>query len=199
MAGKPRMAARSVRMARLLVGRNTLRRPTDRLEGMIVALLCAAFLAALAAAPSFGQWLYQTQRASAARLHPATAVLIQSTPPSGGYMTSEGTALARWRAPDGREEKGVLTTLTAPAISGGGTAGTQVQVWLTGSGQPVPPPVTSAETMLSATILTAGAVIGTSIALLTCYALCRFALDRRRRAAWASEWQLIGPKWKTSL
>jgi hypothetical protein len=195
MAGKTRVATRLVRTARLLVGHSSLRRPSDRLEGFIIALLCAAFVAALAAAPSFAQWLYHNQRTAAAQLRPATAVLTQGGP-SNGVNTSGATAAARWRAPDGRQLKGVLTTLTAPAISGA-PAGTRVQVWLTRSGQPQQPPVTPAGAMLSCAIFTIGAVSGVAVALLLCYWLCRLAIDRRRLAAWAAEWTLTGPKWNT--
>jgi hypothetical protein len=196
MAGNTRATGRPVRLARLLIGPNKLRRPSDRLEGLIVALLCAAFIAAMAAAPFYGQWTYRTQRGAAAQLHPATAVLVQRGP-SPSYADSEATAIARWRAPDGRRLKGVLTTLTAPGIPGA-PAGSRVQVWLTGSGQPEQPPATPAEAMLSAVVLAMGAVCGVAVGLLICYWACRLALDRRRMAAWASEWKLTGPKWRNT-
>ncbi len=201
MAGKTRtrmaarVAARLMRVARLLVGRSSLRRPSDRLEGFVIAVLCAAFVAAVAAAPSFGQWIYHNQRAAAAHLHPATAVLIQAGP-SSNIGTSESTALARWRAPDGRPMKGVLTTMTAPAISGA-LAGSRVQVWLTASGQPQEPPATPAEAGLSALVLAVGALCGFAVVLFIGYWLCRLAIDRRRLAAWGSEWTITGPKWTT--
>jgi hypothetical protein len=195
MAGKTLVPAQPVRLARLLVGRNRLRRPCDRLEGLIVVLLCAVFIAAVAAAPYLGRWLYQNQETAAARLHPATAVLVQGGP-VGSYANSGGTAAARWRAPGGRPLEGMLSTATAPAIIGA-PAGTRVQVWLTRSGQPQQPPVGATEAMLSAVLLAIGAVCGTATGLFICYWACRLALDRRRMAAWASEWKLTGPKWNT--
>jgi hypothetical protein len=201
MADNPRAGARLVRLCplarlgRLLVGPNRLRRPSDRLEGLSVMLLVAVFAAALAAAPWFGGHLYQTQRASAARLHPATAVLTQSGP-SDMYIDTFGEAAARWRAPDGRWQTGLLTTTTAPGISGA-RAGAHVRIWLTASGQPQVPPVGAAETVFSSAVLAGGGVIGAGIALLICYAICRLMLDRRRLAAWASEWSQIGPRWTT--
>jgi hypothetical protein len=71
-------------------------------------LLAAVFLVAVAAAPSFAEHLYQSQRADAAQLHAATAVLTQNGP-SDNYVTTVGEATARWRAPDGQQEQGVLT------------------------------------------------------------------------------------------
>ena len=199
MTGETRAAARApsraVRLARLLIGRNRLRRPSDRLEGLLVMVLAAAFLTAVAAAPYFGEHLYQSQRAGAARLHAATAVLTQSGP-SENNMTGLGEATARWRAPDGRQHTGFLTTTTAPGISGAG-AGTRVQVWLTDSGQPQNPPASAAESMFSSVVLAASALLGAAIALLICYWLGRLVLDRRRLGQWGSEWSLTGPRWTT--
>jgi hypothetical protein len=197
MSSKTRAPSRTVRLARLLIGANRLRRPSDRLEGFLVLLLAAAFLAAVAAAPFFGEHLYQYQRAAAARLRPATAVLTQSGP-SDAYLTSGGEVAARWRAPDGQEKKGILSTATAPGISDA-AAGARVQVWLTGSGQPQDPPVGFAEAMFSAVVMAIGALCAATIALLICYWLGRLALDRRRLAKWASEWSLTGPRWTTRL
>ena len=199
MAGKTRAPARArgraVRLARLLIGPNKLRRPCDRIEGLLGMLLAAAFLAAVAAAPSLGEHLYHCQRADAARLHPATAVLTQNGP-SADYVTTLSQAAARWRAPDGQPEKGMLTTMTAPGITGA-AARTHVQVWLTGSGQPQAPPASATEAVFSSVMLAIGAVVGAAIVLSICYGLGRLALDRRRLAAWTSEWSLTGPRWTT--
>jgi hypothetical protein len=103
--------ARTVRPARLLLGPDRLRRPCDRLEGLLVTLLAAVFLVAVAAAPRFAEHLYQSQRADAAQLHTATAVLTQNGP-SDNYVTTvgEATALVAVRVP---VEDGSLTDLTA--------------------------------------------------------------------------------------
>jgi hypothetical protein len=199
MAGKTRAPkrarARALRVARLLIGPNTLRRPCDRIEGLLVMLLAAAFLAAVAAAPSFAGHLYHSQRADAARLHAATAVLTQNGP-SDNDVTTLSQAAARWRAPDGQQEKGMLTTMTAPGITGA-AARTRVQVWLTGSGQPEAPPVSATEAVFSSVMLAIGAVLGAAIVLSICYWLGRLALDRRRLAKWTYEWSLTGPRWTT--
>lgn len=189
--------ARAVRLARLLIGPNRLRRPCDRLEGLLVMLLAAAFLAAVAAAPHFGERLYHSHRGDAVQLHAATAVLTQNGP-SDNYVTSVGEAAARWRAPDGQQQKGMLTTLTAPGIPGA-ASGTRVQVWLSDSGQPETPPVDTAQSMFASVVMTTGTVCCAGIVLLICYWLCRLALDRRRLAKWASEWSLTGPRWTTRL
>jgi hypothetical protein len=199
MAGKTRAPkrarARTVRLARLLIGSNKLRRPSDRIEGLLITLLVAVFLAAVAAAPYFGERLYHVQAAGATQLHAATAVLTQSGP-SSTYVTSVGEAAARWRAPDGPWQKGMLSTVTAPGITGAAD-GARVKVWLTESGQPKSPPVDAFETMFASVVLSIAALAGAAIVLFICYWLGRLALDRRRLVKWAYEWSLTGPRWTT--
>jgi hypothetical protein len=180
------------RMARLLTGRNPLRRPVDRIEGVVLVALSAAFLAAVAIACIFGTHTYQAQRAATAGLRPATAVLLQDGP--AVRMGSVGQAEARWFLPGGGEQSGVLTTAVAPDIAGA-TAGDRVPVWLNRSGQPAAPPAD--QTVMIIYALTAG-VVATALAgltLLLVYALCRHALDRRRLVAWESAWNRTGPSW----
>jgi hypothetical protein len=194
MAGEANAPGRPLRrLARFFISPNELRRPADRIEGVIVMLLAAAFLAATAVAPFLGMRLYQWERAHTARLHPAVAVLSQSGP-SNGYMAGFGVAAARWRVPDGQWRSGTLTTETAPGISGA-PAGARVPVWLTGSGVPADPPGSKTGNVFTAVVLAIDAAGGAGVVLIICYWLCRRALDRRRLAAWESDWALTGPRW----
>jgi len=196
MAVRARAAVRRLqRLARLLIGPNKLRRPSDRIEGAVVALLSAAFLAALAAAPLLGARIYDSQHAAAARLHPAAAVLTQNGPYDNG-LSGSGQAAARWRAPDGQQRSGMLTTVTAPGIWGA-SAGAKVHVMLTGSGQVAAPPPGPGAVLFTSIVVAISAVCGAGIVLLLCYWLCRIAIDRRRMAAWESAWKLTGPRWTT--
>jgi hypothetical protein len=196
MADTVRAACRPVRrLARLFIGPNKLRRPSDRIEGTVVALLSAVFLAAIAAAPWLGVRAYHSQRAATAGLRPAVAVLTQAGP-GNAYLPATGEVAARWRAPDGQGRSGFLTTMTAPDI-GGAPAGARVQVWLTRSGEPAPPPPGAWEVALASVAIAIGAPCCGGIVLIICYWLCRQALDRRRLAAWASEWSVTGPRWTT--
>lgn len=195
MTRKTRPPSLALRVARLLFGRSRLRRPADRLEGGLVIVLSALFLAAVAAAPFFAEHIYHTERAGAAELRRATAVMTQDGP-SGTYLTAPGEAKARWQAPDGQQRTGVLTTATAPGILDA-SAGTRVQVWLTLSGQPQIPPAPAANSMFASVVFAAAALCGTAIILLMCYWICRQALDRQRMAMWASEWS-AGPRWTAS-
>jgi hypothetical protein len=184
------------RLARLLAGRNTLRRPVDRLEGALLVALSAVFGVAVAVAAILGTHTDQSLRAVAG-LHPVTAVLIQPGPPAGS-LPRVGQAQARWPAPGGGERSGVLTTATAPGIAGA-AAGTQVPVWLNRSGQPAAAPPSAAVRIIYA-LVTGGAVAAiAAVALLIAYALGRHALDRRRLAGWETAWARTGPSWTARL
>jgi len=182
-------------LVRLLAGRNTLRRAVDRIEGAVLVVLSVAFLVSVAVASIFGAHTYQLQRADAAGLSPAAAVLTQEGPPDGS-LSHAGQAEAHWRGPGGGETSGVLTAVTAPGIVGA-AAGAQIPVWLNRSGQPAAPPNGQVAMILYALAAGAEVAVAAGMALLICYALGRFALDRRRMAAWESAWALTGPRWTT--
>jgi len=182
---------RMSRLARMLAGRNPLRRPVDRFEGAVLVALTAVFGVAVAAAAIVGMHMYQSQQA-AVRVRPAVAVLVQPGPPAGSFPRV-GQAQAHWESPGG-ERSGVLTTVTVPAISGA-AAGTRVAVWLNPSGQPAAPPAGPAVMIIYA-LVTGAAVAGVAgVALLIAYALARHALDRRRLAGWEIAWARTGPSW----
>jgi hypothetical protein len=190
-----RATHRIPRLARWLAGRNTLRRPVDRIEGAVMVALIAAFCVAVAMASVFGAHAYQTQRAATSGLRPAVAQLIAAGPVGGG-LGHVGQAEAHWSSPAGGEHTGVLTTATAPGITDA-AAGARIPVWLSPSGQPVPPPGDQAVMIIYG--LVAGAMVATlaGVALLILYRLCRLVLDRRRQARWESAWDRTGPTWTT--
>jgi hypothetical protein len=187
---------RTSRLVRWLAGRNALRRPVDRIEGAVLMVLSAAFLAAVAVGSIIGAHTYQSQHAASAGLRPAVAVLSQAGPLFYGSMARLGQAEARWRDPGGSEQSGVLTTATAPDITGA-AAGARIPIWLDRSGQPAAPPVGQLAMIVNALAASAAVAGGAAMTLLVCYGLCRLALDRRRLAAWESAWSLTGPRWTT--
>ena|SRR5579862_4050822 len=197
MSGKVRRAAGPLpRIARLLLGRNELRRPCDRIEGAILVALSAAFLAVIVLAALLAGHVYQSQRAAAARLRPTVAVLAEPGPVAANALepTAQMQAQATWRTADGAERTGALSDWIAPAIDDA-QAGATVPVWLNRSGDPQPPP--PGQDDIVANSLIAGAVFATGAgALLTlCYWLCRRTLDRHRLARWGQAWAATGPRW----
>jgi hypothetical protein len=193
MPGEPLTTPRPNALRRLarLLRPNALRRPSDRVELALVALLLAAFLATVIVAPFLSVRIDRSQSAAAQHLHPAVAVLSEGGPYGNG-LAGNGWAAARWRAPDGQQRTGTLTTLTAPAIWDA-SPGTRVQVWLSSSGIPtIPPPGPGTALFTGVSI-----VMLAGITLMICYWLCRVILDRRRLAGWESAWARIGPRWTT--
>lgn len=193
MSSEAKAAARPLRrLARLALGRNELRRSSDRVEATVVVVLWAAFLAAVVAASCFGVRTYQSERAAAAGLHPTVAVLSQSGPTDG--LTGSGQVRARWRAPDGHWRSGLLTSTAAPSIWGP-VARSHIRVWVTRAGDVGVPPTSQPTMIFYAVLYAAGVVVAAGIVLFFGYWLCRLALDRRRFTAWESEWALTGPRW----
>lgn len=194
MAGKADAAGRPVhRLARRLIGRNTLRRTSDRIESAVVVLLAAAFVAAVAGSVLFGLHIYHSDRVAASRLDPTVAVLTQNGPYNDG-LTGAGEAAARWRAPDGQLRSGLLNTVAAPGIWDA-RAGARVPVWLNDSGQLVNPPLAKTQVLFTAIIMAVAVGCGAGTVLLLCYWLLRVLIDRRRLAGWEQAWALTGPRW----
>ena len=192
MPGEARPPRPIPRLGRLLLGRNTLRRPSDRIEGAILVMLTAVFCVAVAAASVLGTHIYHWQRADAAGLRPAVAVLSRTGPIDN--LGGNEDAWARWRAPDGRRLSGTLTMVTAPGIWDA-SPGAGVRVWVTRTGEPTAPPPSRALMIFNAVLVAIWTACGAAMALTGCYWLCRRALDRRRLAAWESAWALTGPRW----
>jgi hypothetical protein len=195
MSGKARRLIRPIqRAARLLLGRNLLRRRHDRIESAAILVLTVAFLATMVWASFLGARLYQSQLAGAAQLRPATAILTQDGPRPDIRLVPTGQVLARWAAPGGREKSGVIEAVTTPAISGA-VAGARVLVWLNRLGLPAAPPPGRVSMMAGAVLRALAVAAGVVAGLLISYRLCRLVLDRRRLAAWESAWALTGPRW----
>jgi hypothetical protein len=193
MSSKGRRLIRAAqRLARLLAGRNPLRRRHDRIEGAVLLALSAAFLAAMAGVSLLGVHLYQSQRTADAGLRPATAILIQGVPDS--RLTPAWAVTARWPAPGGGERSGVLTAVTDPFLAST-AAGTRIPIWLNLDDEPAAPPSGQAITITFALATAVIIVTGAAAGLLICYGLCRVVLDKRRLDAWESAWTATGPRW----
>jgi len=151
MNGRVRGLIRPVqRLARLLAGRNQLRRPADRIEGALLLALSAAFLAAIAGAAVLGTHLYQSQRAATAELRPAarefwmmkiTSTISARTPPKrgtswphanpGGVLEFKVRAAVKFLIERGRRE----------ALRGGGSRSIRPA-----TASPVPAPISEPTT-----------------------------------------------------
>lgn len=194
MSATPPAARRLIRLARLLVGSNELRRTSDRFEGAVITTLLAAFIAAVTMVSVVSVRIYQSERAAVGSLRPAVAVLADKGPTE--MMYGAGEAQASWRAPGSRERSGLLSAAIAPGIENA-RRGSRIRIWITNAGYPAAPPQSEAAMLLSATGFALWMLVGVAGFLMFCYWLCRLLLDRRRLAVWESSWARVGPRWTT--
>ena len=183
-----------LRMLRMFLRRNELRRSSDRIEGIVVAALLAAFAAAVVVAALLADHVYQSEQATAASLRESVAVLSWPGAVTETPILHQATAMATWRLSDGTARTGLLTTDVVPGIYGE-PAGASVQLWLGRSGDPAPPPQGAAGMAVGATMAALGVIVGAAAVLGFCYRLCQRGLDRRRLANWSSAWAVTGPRW----
>jgi hypothetical protein len=177
--------------------RNPLRRTADRIEavliaGLIAAFLCGTPLSALAAAHSAGAAGLRAEHAQA-RWHQVPAVLLQDAPRTAHATMSqpslEPLVPARWTAPGGAAHTGQVY---AP---GGTRAGSTVLVWTDGSGRLTGSPLRTSEVIGQVAIAASLATMIVAAVLAVLGLLARWALDRRRLAAWDAHWSTTGPQW----
>jgi hypothetical protein len=185
-------------LGRLLRGlrldRNPLRRGSDRAETVILGILMAAFMAgAPFAAHAAGSWTYAASareaQAQQAALRQVPATLLQAA--ALWSTTDESGASARWRAPDGQVRTGdVVAPVGTPARS-------TVMVWVNRAGQLTDPPLQHSQVTGRADIMRVLAVTTLAIVLIMVGWVARRTLDRRRLAAWDTEWLVTGPRWSS--
>jgi uncharacterized membrane protein YhaH (DUF805 family) len=175
--------------------RNPLRRSSDRVETAVLALLVIVFLvAAPFAALASGSWAlaraHQAQLAERASLYQVPAVVLKLDAPSGAAYGDPG-AQARWTAHDGK-----VITSEIPVPLGTAVGSTQ-WLWTTRDGQVTDPPLQDSQVTGQAYVAEGFAVVILAVLLSITGLLARRTLDRRRMAAWDTEWRAIGPHWTT--
>jgi hypothetical protein len=190
---------RLARLARLMgLGRNPLRRRSDRIEAWISAgLLAVLLIIAPLAATSAGRWVHRggLQEQQAQRSwHQISAVLLQTAPalPIYQFRVSWQTTVAvpaRWPGAGGQTHSGKVA---APV---GSQAGQTVPVWVDSSGRATGSPLLGSQLtrrVIAAEVL---APLVLAVILLGVAFLARWLLNRRRLADWEADWAAIGPRW----
>lgn len=187
MRTSPGFVGRLARFVRLLgVGRNPLRRRSDRVEGLVLAVAVLVCLAAVPAGIAVGLGVtahgYRTASRLAATGHPATAVLRADVPtPPDGALASDQPVPARWSTA-GQARTG---TITAPQ---GLRRGDTVTIRLDAAGRPVPAPEPRDRIVVDGVGSGLAVLFGSVAVALLCTVATRGLLNRRRLAAWAAEW-----------
>jgi hypothetical protein len=198
--GTKRHNDRVTRLGRFVRGRrpdrNPLRRASDRAETAVLALLVITFLAAAPfAAQASGGWAHamarhaQVTEQASWRQVPARVLSVSS----GGseYADPAAEAQARWTAPDGKVISGEIP------VPFDTVAGATVQEWVTSDGQLTDAPMQDSQVSGSTYFAAVFGVITLATLLIISGMLARRALDKRRMAAWDTEWRATGPRWTT--
>lgn len=107
-----------------------------------------------------------------------------------GYASvSVPEAQARWTSPAGHQMTGVVS---AP---GGLHKGSTTLIWVDRSGQAADGPVPPSEAANRAAMAAIASIAVLVLLALGAGKLGRYALDRRRLAAWDADWRATGPLW----
>ncbi|GAA2067157.1 hypothetical protein GCM10009801_14260 [Streptomyces albiaxialis] len=179
--------------------RGTLCRPWDVRDAWL-GLFCGLALVLLvpAAGLAAGVAVYGVESAARqeqlATRHPVPATLLEDTlGPLSRTADDYGNvpARARWRTTDGRTHTGTAR------VASDRSKGDRVRIWLTPQDRPAPPPKPWSE-VWSAALVTG--LVGSALAAALVVGVrwrLRSRLDEARLAAWAYEWELIGPRWSS--
>lgn len=191
--------SRLARCARLLgLGRNPLRRRSDRIEAALrvvtlILLLVAMPMAAAVAGLQADHLVLRQVHAQHVADHQVTAVLLQQAQRTGipdPYTSVQMTlVLARWQPPGGPPRSGQVQ------VPAGARAGSTVTVLIDASGAITRPPPD--HRVIVGDVCVTAVVTGLIVSLLVLGSgrLCQRALDRHRMRAWDAEWQATGPRW----
>jgi hypothetical protein len=190
----------SMWMRRLGLGRNSMRRPSDRIESAVFTLVLILAIIALPLGIHVGHTVFENQSRlateQAARTQQTDAVLLEAAP-SGAIVPGEyqGAAtrpsvLAQWRAPDGSQHFGMVEA------NFGAGVGARVPVWIDNAGALTNAPATSLQIHVRATVLGFAAGIGWLAVLALIQRAFRWSLDRRRLARWGEEWATVERVWR---
>ncbi|MFF2412581.1 hypothetical protein [Streptomyces sp. NPDC058092] len=183
---------------------NPLRRATDRREAWVAL---AALILMVLAAPALG-WrcgsftddaLQKSVRAQRAQRHATTAVVLRRAPEAPHLVTdpevsSERTpqtlVVARWKAPDGTDRRGTVTTLsrrTGP--------GAEVEIWTDLDGHPAPRPMDAPTARTHAALAGFGAMLLAVALIEGGRRLIVWRMMRGRYTRIDRDWAEAGPDW----
>ncbi|WP_214321704.1 Rv1733c family protein [Nonomuraea sediminis] len=172
---------------------NPLRRTSDRLEALAMAMAIALFLISIWPSIVVGRMAADAHRRVPAGEHQVIATVLADvrTPPMYSEETAmRATAPATWTTPDGRQRTGQVVV---PAFA---VKGDRVRVWIDATGSPVTPPPSPSESWLYGVSSTLLVLMGTAALLGLLFAGVRWGLDRRRSARWEKAWLLENEPWR---
>lgn len=198
-AATRRERSRLARCARSLgLGRNPLRRRSDRIEAAIRLALAIVLIAVVPLVAIYaGQWAghaaARQARTQLAADRQVSAVLMHAAPPNAypdPYASAQTSkVLAQWRPPGMAPKTGYVS---APV---GSPKGSVVRIWVDPTGAATTPPATQRDvvTAVFAAVMLTCTALPATLVILAMTAL--HMLNRRRMRALDAEWRTIGPLW----
>jgi len=173
-------------------GRNSLRRPVDRIEAVTVVLVWLATMAIALGGVAFGLTVTESDlvRSSQqmARLHPTTGLMLGSSMAAPGSTAMRMTVQVRYTDQMGATRTGK----TDEAV--GLAAGTTVPVWLDGQGGIAPAPMTPEDAIVNGATSGLVAAAGAEALLLAVFMFARWRMDRGKFAAIDLEWAQLSAR-----
>ncbi len=166
---------------------NPLRRTCDRVEAWLLVTLLAVFMvgAPVAAVLAAGYVYASGVRAERAS-HLVVVTLLGNAQQSNGLRA---TAPVGWITPYGGSLVGRVD------VASDARAGSAARAWVDGSGRIVGEPLRGAGLARAVGIAASFAVVALAALLTVTARIARWALGRRRLAAWAADWRLTEPRW----
>ncbi|TXS78987.1 MULTISPECIES: Rv1733c family protein [unclassified Streptomyces] len=126
--------------------------------------------------------------------HPVQAVLAESTAPTvtrgAGTPYDQVRATVRWTAKDGATRTGQAL------LDPGQRAGSEVVVWLNGSGRLTTEPTSASTAAVEADVFGAAAALAFASLALAAGRVVRWRFDQRLHDRWGREWEQLGPQWR---
>lgn len=171
---------------RLGWGRNSLRRPVDRIEASLVVLMWLAGLVIALGGVVLGMTVTRsdlvTSAQQTAQLRATTGVMLDSSIAAPGSTQTRTSVQVRYTDQTGVDRTGRTDEPMGLAV------GTRVPLWLDGQGGIATPPMTPDDAVVNG--VTAGMVgaAGAEGLLLAAYLVARWRMDRRKFAAIDLEW-----------
>lgn len=198
MGGVPALRPLSMLARRHGLVRSPLRRPTDRVKGVLAMVLAVLAVLVVPLALSMATGAYHRELAEAAvrttERTMVTAVLtsdaaVQGSPAARWETPPRAVAPARWRLPDGRAGSGQLP------VAVGQRAGAQLPIWVDHEGNRTQPPQTREAAVTTALVIGIDVVILGWLSLGVLWWTAGQVLDRINAAWWDVQWARIGPRW----
>jgi hypothetical protein len=175
---------------------NPLRRRSDVIAAWLAPAFILIFAALIPVVAAVTSTLARDQNAAVVRVShtwtDVTGTLLKAAP--GPAQRDHGANIWNEAAPATWTFRGAQYKGSIP-VPAGSPAGSRQTVRLNAAGQVMTPPLAPSQLADRIDTLTFIVMAGFALALMTLKGIVRRTLEKRRIAAWASEWLAVAPRW----